>query len=125
MVRPTAEYCSAVFHTMITAANSNELDRIQMQALKSIYGWRNSYRRLLEKSGLERLDVRRETYFTNLARKMSENARFSSWFPRRLYRAGVMQRQRETFKVYPARTERYARLPLNQMRRRLNEIYTM
>ena len=38
MVRPIAEYCSAVFHTMITAADSNELDRIQMQALKSIYG---------------------------------------------------------------------------------------
>ena len=43
MGRPVVEYCSSVFHTLITEADSHELERIQMQALKSIYSWKLSY----------------------------------------------------------------------------------
>ena len=46
-----------MFHSMISDADSSELERIQMQALKGIYGWRLSYSKLLELNGLERLDV--------------------------------------------------------------------
>ena len=75
MVRPVAKYRSSVFHSMITESDSNELERIQMQALKGIYGWRASYRKLLESSGLERLDMRRKENFIKLAEKMSQNPR--------------------------------------------------
>ena len=34
MIRPVAEYCAPVFHTLNTAADSNEPERLQMQALK-------------------------------------------------------------------------------------------
>ena len=57
MIRPLAEYCSSVLFSLMTAADSLELDRIQMQALKSIFGWRNSYSSLLLKSGLETLHL--------------------------------------------------------------------
>ena len=70
MIRPVAEYCSSVFHSMITQSDSLELERIQMQALKRIYGWRLSYSTLLEKSGVERLDERRKNRFLELAKKM-------------------------------------------------------
>ena len=55
MIRPVSEFCSLVFHSMLTEAHSLELDRLQMQALKVIFDWKNSYGRLLELSGLERL----------------------------------------------------------------------
>ena len=125
MIRPVAKYCSAVFHPMITAADSHELECIQMQVLKGIYGWNISYEKLLERSGLERLDARRESRFEGLAQKMSESARFTAWFPLRLYRDGVATRSMERYKIYRSSTERYLNLPLNLMRRKLNELYLL
>ena len=83
MVRPVAEYCSSVFYSMMTVSDSLEIERIQMQALKGIFGWKLSYRELLLVSGVDRLDERRETAFLELAKKLSESPRFSHWFPRR------------------------------------------
>ena len=94
MVRPVAEYCSVIFHSMITAADSHELERIQMQALKGIFGWRLSYKELLERSGLDRLETRREVRFQKMAGKMSESSRFSAWFPLHLYRGNMETRTR-------------------------------
>ena len=67
MVRPVAEYCSVVYHPLITASDSHELERIQMQALKGIFGWRISYAKLLEMSELDKLSVRREEKFVKAA----------------------------------------------------------
>ena len=57
MIPPVVEHCSSVYHALITEADSHELERIQMQALKIIFGWRLSYSKLLEKSGIEGLSV--------------------------------------------------------------------
>ena len=38
MIRPVSEYCSSVYNSLITQSDSNELEKIQMQALKGIYG---------------------------------------------------------------------------------------
>ena len=122
MIRPVAEYCSSVFHSMITESDSNELERIQMQALKGIFGWQISYRKLLELSGLERLDTRRKENFVKLAEKMSHNLRFADLFPLRLYQGNVQPRHSEKYKIYPANTERYLKSPLNTMRRVLNDL---
>ena len=122
MVRPVAEYCSSVFYSMMTAADSLEIERIQMQALKSIFGWKLSYRDLLVQSGVDRLDARRETAFLELAKKLSESPRYSHWFPRRpVRRMGL--RKNPVFRLYPATTERYMKSPLNRMRRMLNELF--
>ena len=86
MIRPLAEYCSPVFHTMISQSDSLELESIQMQALKGIFGWRLSYSTLLEKSGIDRLDIRRENRFLELAKKMHQSSRFAHWFPLKLCR---------------------------------------
>ena len=70
-----------MFRALVTTADSDQLERVQSQALKVIYGWQHSYASLLEVSGLERLEARRERDFLNLAIKMSSSPRFSSWFP--------------------------------------------
>ena len=122
MIRPVAEYCSVVFHPLITASDSHELERIQMQALKGIFGWRISYSELLKMSDLERLDVRREKRFSSMPEKMIESSHFSTWFPHRLYRSQADLRSREKYKVYRASSERYLDSPLNLMRKKLNEM---
>ena len=106
---------------MITTSDSLELERVQMQALKSIYGWKFSYRELLKMSGIERLDERRENAFIELAKTLSENPRFAAWFPRSLARRHGLRGQ-NPYKSFPANTERYLKSPLNRMRRKLNEI---
>ena len=88
---------------MITDSDSSELDRVQMQDLKRIFGWRLSYSKLLEKSGLEKLLTRRETAFLKLAETMSNNKRYSSWFPLRLHLRSQPPRNAEKYKVYPAK----------------------
>ena len=93
-----------------------------MQALKSIYGWKISYSTLLERSGVERLSVRREAAFIKLASKMSESARFSAQSPLRLYRDDVSVRGKAKYKIYRASTGRCLRSPLNLMRHKLNEL---
>ena len=82
MIRPVAEFCHVVFASMITKRDSEELERIQSKALKSIFGWKISYRRLLIRSGIERLDARRSEAFLEAAKKMSSSPRFVSWFPK-------------------------------------------
>ena len=125
MIRPTAEYCSSVFHAMITQGDSDELERVQSQALKVIYGWRHSYASLLELSGLDRLDKRRETNFASLALKMSESRRFASWFPVKIARHNQPRTTHvERYKLHGGTTERYLNSPLNLMRRTLNELNT-
>ena len=99
MIRPVAEYCSSVFYSMINKADSLELERIQMQALRGIFSWRLSYSKLLEKSGLERLDTRRENRFLELAKKMQQSTRFASWFPLRLNRCPELRDTGEKFKI--------------------------
>ena len=122
MIRPVAEYCSSVFHSIITETDSHELERVQMQALKCIYGWNLSYSKLLEISCVERLADRREEAFIKLASKMADSSRFAKWFPLRLYRDGVSVRRREKYKVYRASTGRCLNSPLNLMHRKLNEL---
>ena len=122
MIRPVAEYCSVVFHTLITTADSLELERVQAQALKTIYNWKLSYRALLEKAQLERLDVRRERAFLKLATKLSQDNRFASWFPLRAHRHNQPRPGSEKYKIFHSSTARYFRSPLNMMRRCLNDV---
>ena len=105
MVRPVAEYCSSVYYSMLTTSDSLELERIQMQALKSIFGWKLCYRELLSKSEIVRLYDRREAAFLELVKKLSESPRYLHWFPRQPERRPGL-RWSDTFRLYPASTER-------------------
>ena len=122
MIHPLAEYCSTVYHSLITSSDNLELERLQMQALKTIFGWRLSYKTLLEKSGLERLSVRRESAFNLLAKQMSESVKYADLFPLNPERRRGL-RTREKYKIYPATTNRYLNSPLNSMRCFLNDLH--
>ena len=79
MIRPVAEYCSSVYHALINKADSLELERVQMQALKK-YIWLEYqlFQAAIELSCIERLSDRREAAFFKLAQKMSDSTRYAS-----------------------------------------------
>ena len=61
VLRPVIEYCSNVYHSMLTQDMLDRIERLQYQALKCVYGYGESYRALREKAQLELLSERRET----------------------------------------------------------------
>ena len=120
MVRPVADYMSVVYHSMMTAKQDEEVERLQSQALKLIYGRDVSYRVMRARAGVETLRQRRIDAVDKFASKCT-TGRFSHWFPlkggRRSGR-GVVREEKylESF----ARCDRLKNSPLYYMRRRLN-----
>ena len=117
LVRPIAEYCSVVFHSMLTDKQDEELERLQSTALRYIYGYGISYRKMREDSGLMTLRQRRIDACDKFARSCAVSDRFSSWFP-----TTNTRRSRHTlpYKETYARCDRLKNSPLFYMRRRLN-----
>ena len=121
VILPCHDYCSVVYHSSLTTAQTYSLERLQSQALKCIYGYEYSYRALLEISGLTTLQVRRENRCIKFAQKCLANDRMSGWFPLEANPRPVRDRNR--FKEFGARTSRLMNSPIYHMRRKLNSVY--
>jgi hypothetical protein len=119
LVRSVIEFCSVVYHSLLTDEQSKSLERLQLQALKCIYGYAGeSYRSLLEKAGLEKLETRRLAAIDRFTDKCLKN-RFASWFPHtRGRRSG---RTCRPYEEKYACCDRLRDSPLYFMRRRLND----
>ena len=117
ILRSTVEFSSVVYGPMLTREQSNDLEHLQMQALKIIYGFDVSYRKILENTGLEKLEDRREKAIVRFAEK-NLDSKFAHWFPRN---ESKRTRQGLEFKEERARTDRLRNSPIYCMRRRLND----
>ena len=118
IVRPVLDHCCVVYHSMLNDAQDEELDRLQMHALRYIYGKDMSYARMREKAGVPTLRQRRQDLCDKFSAKCLTNERFKCWFPER---NGVRStRGGERFQEFFARCERLKNSPLYYMRRRLN-----
>ena len=80
VILPIHDYCSVVYNYSITKKQENELERLQAQALKSIYGYEYSYAQLLATTGLTTLKVRRDNKCDKFALR-SRTGKFAAWFP--------------------------------------------
>ena len=119
-IRPTAEYASPAFHSMVPTYLSEALDRQQNQALKNIFGPDISAAKMREKAGIKTLQERREIATLKFAEKAAMSQRFSArWFPTRGGQAST--RNARPYLERVSRTERHRNSPLNYMRRALNE----
>jgi hypothetical protein len=118
-VRSVIEYCAVVYNSMLSKENEEELERLQKQSLKCVYGFEHSYRHLLEITGLETLKTRRENACLKFARKCLASDRFAGWFPRRANERCL--RNQNVFKEERARCDRLRNTPVFYMRRLLNE----
>ena len=121
VIRAGIEYCAATYHSLLTRDMSDRIEKLQAKSLKTIFGWNNSYEKVLQMSGLETLETRRQKIFENFAKKTAVNPRFADWFPPAAD-TGYNTRQLKPYHEEYARTERYKNSPLFAMRRRLNEM---
>ena len=81
LVRPIAEYCSVVYHSMMTDKQDEEIERLQATALRYIYGYGVSYAKMREEAGLSTLRQRRIEAVDKFAKSCLGSDRFSKWFP--------------------------------------------
>ena len=118
MVRPIAEYCAPVFHSMLTDDQDYALERMQATALRIIYRYGPSYAEIRRMAGIGTLRQRRIELCDKFAEKCAASDSFSGWFP--LRRAPRRTRNATQYQEEFARCERLRNSPLYYMRRRLN-----
>ena len=121
-VRSVADFCSVVYHSLLTQEQSDLIERQQYQALKCIFGPVESYRALLERSGVERLSDRRLKAVEKFAGKCLVS-RFREWFP--LNDPERKTRKTKKYKELFARCDRLRKTPIYFMRRLLNSLETV
>ena len=117
MILPIADYCSPAYHSLTTDIHDQMLERAQVEALRSIYGYGRSARQLRQEAGVETLRARRIEATDKFARKCLSNPRFCKWFPKNQGRA---TRNTEEFLESFAKCDRLKNSPVFYMRRRLN-----
>ena len=117
VIRPTLDYCSVVYHSMLMDEQDHIIERLQSQALKSIYGFGVPYAEMRERAGVATLRARRTELCDKFAEKARANPHFAHWFPERSGRQG---RHGEKYHEFTARTDRLNNSPLFYFRRRLN-----
>ena len=121
-LRPVIEFCSVVYHSLLTGEQNNAIKHLQRRTLKIVFGFDFSYETLLEMSGLKLLEDRRCAAVEKFAKKMLRNERFQKkWFPRWNNEFEINLRQNREFIEYHARTSRLYNSQLFHMRRLLNE----
>ena len=120
VIRPVVEYVTPAFDSMLTCGQSDQIEAIQRRALKTIFGYRTSYRQALELAGLPTLKDRRTEIVLKFANKTVINPTFNRWFP---YSNPLCYeiRRKKKFQEEFATTGRLYRSPIFAMRRLLNE----
>jgi hypothetical protein len=102
-IRSVTEYCSVAFHSSLTQANSNTLERIQKTCLKVILSEMYvSYDSALEMCGLQTLFSRREKRCLDFSLKCIKHPRNKRLFP-----LNTITTLKEKFHVNWASTETY------------------
>ena len=117
VIRPILDYCSVVYHSILTDEQVQIVERLQSQALKLIYGFKASYSEMRDKAEVTTLRARRIEQCDRFAEKSRANPRFRHWFPEKKSRRG---RHKESFHEFTAQTDRLNNSPLFYFRRRLN-----
>ena len=120
-LRPTIEYCSNVYGPMPSVSEVRKIEKLQTHALRIIYGHNVSTDKMLNDSGLQMLEKRREQALSKFANKtLKDNKYFrEKWFKERKS-SGFNLRHGEKYEVKLCATERFKNSPLNSMRRLLN-----
>ena len=121
VIRPSVEYCSIIYHSLIPEYLSERLERVQKQVMRIIFGWTRDYSGLVEDGTIEKLSTRRENNCLKFALNNCNTERFGRrWFPRNTTErlARCTTRRKYVEKAY--RTERDRNNPLQYMLRQLN-----
>ena len=123
LLRPTLDFAAPTYHPLLNSEQTNELERLQMRAMKIVYGEAVSYREVVENGCIETLFERRETLLEKFALKTEKNENFrEKWFVENHLVTHDL-RHREKYFIPRFRTERAYRSPIIAMRKLLNSHY--
>ena len=124
IIRPVVEYASVVYHTLIPKYLSDQLEKVQRQAMKIVYGWGIDYKKLVQDGIIEELGERRKKAIVKFALK-SEKGRFGKkWFKKREdINISVRNTSRRKYFERKCNTERFKNNPINNMTSVLNKYY--
>ena len=119
-IRSVLESNAVVFHSMMTNDDTDDLERVQRNVVRTIMGQRyNDYDSALDFLNLESLEKRRETLCLTFALKCLRNPKFRHWFeltPQNPYSL----RETRKFLEPLCHKERYFNSPLVYLERLLN-----
>lgn len=119
MLHPIVEYACVVFHSRLTDDQDQQLELLQNQALKCIYGPYISARKMRAMAALPTLRERRVSLCDKFANKSLANPRFAHWFPEKRSRTSIRNgKNSESFREDKTRCDRLFYSPLFYYRRR-------
>ena len=122
LVRPILDYCAVVYGPMLTAEQSEMLERLQRQTLKLIFGFNIPYADLIEKNDITTLSQRRQELLDKFVVSNLDNEKFTGqWFPLK-EEHHYPTRHEKKYVEKPTRTCRLRNSPLYTMRRRANQM---
>ena len=117
---PVLDYCSVVYHSVLTDEQDQAVEKLQSSALRCIFGYDLSYMKMRELAGVTTHRERRILACDKFAQKCLGSDRFSKWFPTK---GSIRTSTRSTKEKYVedfARCNRLRDSPLFYMRRRMN-----
>ena len=76
MIRPIADYCDIVYHSLMSDDLDEALENMQNLALKCIYGPKISARKMRKLAGITALREQRVSHCNAFAQKCLDNTRF-------------------------------------------------
>lgn len=122
-LRPLLEYATSAFHSTLSAEQSDALEKLQRTTLKMIYGFDCPYSQCLEKSGLKRLDERREELMIKFTKKAYASSRFGQrWFEKPEEKKYGLRKESKVVEEF-ANRDRLRNAPIFRMRRIINSGY--
>ena len=125
VIRPSVEYSSVVYHSLIPEYVSNQLENVHKQALKIIFGAQVDCQALIESGRIETLKARREQNALKFALKAANSVRFGPvWFKETpSTERSVRPTTRNKYLETKCSTERGKNNPIYFLTRLLNEHY--
>ena len=121
-VRGILEYCSTVWHSSLTRADGDDIERVQKAAVRLIMGNKyQGYKEALKHMNMESLRDRRDRMALNFAKKSLKMENFSKLFPLNHAKHLMKKRSHEKFVVTRANTERYRKSAVPFMQRLAND----
>ena len=111
IIRPILDYCCVIYHPLLTNEQDQQVERLQSQALKNIYGYKMKYSLMREKAGVTTLRARHIDLYNKFTANALWSDRFCCWFPPREGRQGS-RREAEKYMEFTARTDRLQNSPL-------------
>ena len=121
-VRAVLEYCSPVFHSMLTKGQGETLERMHRLAIRVCYGFGEPVREVMAARCIETLEARRIRRCDKFICKAASSPVFGPrWFPRRAPDQYNLRRRREIVEER-ATSQRRFNSPIQFFRRRANEL---